>query len=190
MLSRVGNWLEPRAEAKGPPDGPDRSALWVGDHTLVISGSDDHGWVDSAGRPQLTVTPAGARVIDTRTWSSTTLDRAATAVAAGESTLLATASLWNSATQKSTGIGLVGYGADGARRFHLYGDDPVYVQVAGNRAFAGVIGPKRSYAVVDVASGRVVEERDGSQPVLLIGDASTWIPSRDVVAGTSPPRAV
>jgi hypothetical protein len=176
LLRRVGNFLEPRAEAKGAPDGPDRSALWVGDHTLVTFGSDDHGWVDSARRPQLIVMPAGARLIDTRTWSSTTLEPAATALTAADGALLVTASLWNSGTQKSTGIGLVGYGPDGARRFHLWGDSPVYVQVAGGRAFAGVIGPKRSYAVVDVATGDVVEERDGSQPLLLAGEASTWIP--------------
>lgn len=176
MLRRVGNWLEPRAEAKGAPDGPDRSALWVGDHTLVVFGSDDHGWVDSARRPQLMVTPAGARLIDTRTWSSTTLERAATAVTAADGAVLVTASLWNSGTQKSTGIGLVGYCPDGARRFQLYGDASVSVQVAGNRAFASVTGPKPSYAVVDVATGRVVDERDGSQPLLLAGEASTWIP--------------
>ena len=176
MLRRVGNWLEPSAEAKGAPDGPDRSALWVGDHTLVVFGSDDHGWVDSARRPQLTVTPAGARLIDTRTWTSTTIERAATAVTAADGALLVTASLWNSRTQKSSGIGLVGYGPDGARRFHLYGDASVYVQVAGNRAFATVTRPKPSYAVVDVETGRVMDERDGSQPLLLAGEASTWIP--------------
>jgi hypothetical protein len=70
----------------------------------------------------------------------------------------------------------VGYGPNGTRRFHLYGDAYVYVQVAGNRAFASVTGPKPSYAVVDVETGRVMDERDGSQPLLLAGEASTWIP--------------
>jgi hypothetical protein len=175
MLNRLRNWLEPRAEAKGPPDGPDRSALWLGDHTLVVFGSDAHGRVDSAGRPQLTVTPAGARLIDTRTWRSTTLERTATAVTAADGALLVTASLWDSRTQKTTGIGLVGYDSDGARRFHLWGDAPAYVQAAGDRAFAAVTGTKRSY-VVDVATGLVVDERDGRQPLLLAGEASPWIP--------------
>jgi hypothetical protein len=170
------SWLEPSAEAKGAPDGPDRSALWLGDQTLVVFGSDDHGWVDSARRPQLRVTPAGARLIDTRTWSSTTLEHAATAVTVADGVLLVTAALWDSTTQKSTGIGLEGYGPDGTRRFHLYGDAPVYVQAAGNRAIAGVIGAARTYAVVDALSGRVVEERDGPQPLLLTSEASSWIP--------------
>lgn len=174
-LNRLGSWLEPRAEAKGAPDGPDRNALWVGNHTLVVFGSDAHGRVDSAGRPQLTVTPAGVRVVDTRTWSSTTLERSATAVSVADGALLVTASLWDSRTQKSTGVGLMGYGPDGARRFHLWGDAPVYVQVAGRRAFAAVAGTKRSF-VVDVATGRVVDERDGTQLLLLAGEASPWIP--------------
>jgi hypothetical protein len=120
--------------------------------------------------------PAGARLIDTRTWTSTTLERAATAVTAADAALLVTASLWDSKTQKSTGVGLVGYGPDGARRFHLYGDAPVYVQVARNRAFASVTAPKPSYAVIDVGTGRVLDEREGSQPLLLAGEASMWIP--------------
>lgn len=175
MLGRLGSWLEPRAEAKGAPDGPDRNALWVGDHTLVVFGSDAHGSVDSRGRPQLTVTPAGVRAVDTRTWSSTMLERSATAVGLADGALLVTASLWDSRTQRTTGVGLVGYGSDGARRFHLWGDAAVYVQVAGNRTVASVTGTKRSY-VVDVATGRVLDERDGTQPLLLAGEASTWIP--------------
>jgi len=174
MLGRLGSWLEPRAEAKGAPDGPDRSALLVGDHTLVVFGSDAHGSVDSRGRPQLTVTPAGVRVVDTRTWSSTMLERGATAVSPADGALLVTASLWDSRTQTTTGVGLVGYGSDGAS-FHLWGDAAVYVQAAGNRAVASVTGTKRSY-VVDVATGRVLDERDGAQPLLLAGEASPWIP--------------
>ena len=174
MLGRLGSWLEPRAEAKGAPEGPDRSALLVGDHTLVVFGSDAHGSVDSRGRPQLTATPAGVRVVDTRTWSSTMLERGATAVSPADGALLVTASLWDSRTQTTTGVGLVGYGSDGAS-FHLWGDAAVYVQAAGNRAVASVTGTKRSY-VVDVATGRVLDERDGAQPLLLAGEASPWIP--------------
>jgi hypothetical protein len=174
MLGRLRSWLEPRAEAKGAPDGPDRKALWVGDQALVVFGSDAHGSVDSRGRPQLTVTPAGVRLVDTRTWSSTILERGATAVSPADGALLVTASLWDSRTQTTTGVGLVGYGSDGAS-FHLWGDAAVYVQAAGNRAVASVSGTKRSY-VVDVATGRVLDERDGAQPLLLAGEASPWIP--------------
>jgi hypothetical protein len=174
MLGRLRSWLEPRTEAKGAQDGPDRNALWVGEHTLVVFGSDAHGSLDSRGRPQLTVTPAGVRLVDTRTWSSTMLERGATAVSLADGALLVTASLWDSRTQRTTGVGLVGYGSDGAR-FHLWGDAAVYVQAAGNRAVASVTGTKRSY-VVDVATGRVLDERDGAQPLLLAGEASPWIP--------------
>ena len=175
MLGRLRGWLEPRAEAKGAPDGPDRNALWVGDHTLVVFGSDAHGRVDSRRRPQLTVTPAGVRLVDTRTWSSTMIERSATAASLADGALLATASMWDSRTQTTTGIGLAGFGPDGARRFRMWGEAPVYVQVAGNRALASLSGTKRSY-VVDVATGRVVDEREGTQPLLLAGEASPWIP--------------
>ena len=103
------------------------------------------------------------------------LERRATAVSLADGALLVTASLWDSRTQTTTGVGLVGYGPDGGRRFHLWGDAAVYVQQAGDRAFAAVNGTKRSY-VVDVATGRVLDEREGSQPLLLAGEASPWIP--------------
>ena len=102
------------------------------------------------------------------------LERGATAVSPADGALLVTASLWDSRTQTTTGVGLVGYGSDGAS-FHLWGDAAVYVQAAGNRAVASVTGTKRSY-VVDVATGRVLDERDGAQPLLLAGEASPWIP--------------
>ena len=103
------------------------------------------------------------------------IERSATAASLADGALLATASMWDSRTQTTTGIGLAGFGPDGARRFRMWGEAPVYVQVAGNRALASLSGTKRSY-VVDVATGRVVDEREGTQPLLLAGEASPWIP--------------
>src|SRR6187200_2951149 len=41
LLGRLRNWLEPAAEAK-TAEGPERQAVWVGDHLVAVSGQDTH----------------------------------------------------------------------------------------------------------------------------------------------------
>ena len=167
LLGRLHDWLEPRAEAKGAPVGPDRHARWLGEGILAVFGSDDHGWVDGAGRPQLRVTPAGLKLIDTRSWTVETLDPRATWATVAGGTLLATGNLWDSTTQEAAGTGLVAYGSDRTKRFHLFADQRVSVQAAGPRVLASAT---RRQFVIDVGSGRIVRTARGQPPQLLVRD--------------------
>jgi hypothetical protein len=160
--------------AKGAPDGPNRYARWLGDGRLAVYGSDDHGSL-VRGNIEMRTTSAGIRIVDTASWRTTTLDAGASALAIAGGGLLASASNWDSRTRSQWGIGLVAYEPDGPTRFHLFGDQPTYVQAAGDRALAFRSGPPR-YSVVDTTSGRVVDEVAGrAVPLLLDGDASSWV---------------
>jgi hypothetical protein len=172
--ARGAAWLGPDAAAKGAPDGPDRYARWLGDGRLAVYGSDAHGSL-VRGNLQMRTTSAGVRIVDTSTWRTTALDARASALAVAGGRLLATASNWDSRTRLEWGVGLVAYERDGTPRFHLFGDDSVYVQAAGDRALAFRGGPPR-YAVVDITTGRVLDEvAGGFVPLLLDGDASAWV---------------
>jgi hypothetical protein len=174
LLDRVSSWLVPAAAAKGSPDGPDRYARWLGDGKLAVYGNDDHGSL-VRGNLESRTNAAGIQIVDTGSWTATTLDPHASSLAVAGGGLLATGSDWDSRTREPHGIGLVSYGPDGARRFHLFGDEAVYVQAVGDRAIALRTGPPR-YAVVDATTGRVLEDvNSGAVPLLLDGDASSWV---------------
>jgi hypothetical protein len=83
LLGRLHDWLEPKAEAKGL-NGPQRTALWLGHGSLVVTGADEKAWVDAQGGWHEQFEPAGLSLIDTADWQTRTLDpRASLAVPAG-----------------------------------------------------------------------------------------------------------
>ena len=154
-----------RAE-KGGLDGPARRAWWLGPDTLAVSGSDQHGWIDSKGVPQQRSTPFGLWLVDTRTWTARLIEPRATSLAVGDGALLATASLWDSAAGTVAGIGLVAHAPDGETRFHLFGDRAVDPVVLGKRAF--VLDAPSRYSVVDLSSGQVVRQIRAPFPYVLV----------------------
>jgi hypothetical protein len=168
LLGRLRNWLEPAAEAKAR-EGPERQAAWLWGDFVAVSGQDAQRL---GGQDQERTTPAGLALIDIRNWRKRTLDERATQFSFSGGTLLAYGTTWNSETQKTTGMGLSGYGVDGRKRFHLFADAPVYfLQTSGPYAYVWR-GKSVPPAVVDLQSGRIVRTLDRYRddlPVLLAG---------------------
>jgi hypothetical protein len=153
LIGRLRNWLEPAAEAK-TAEGPERQAVWVGEHLVAVSGQDIHE--RAKGGEQ--TTPAGVALIDVRRWTKRILDEHASQVSFSAGTLLAYGTTWTDATHER-GMGLTGYGLDGQERFHLFENEPIYfVETAGPYAY--VWRGRQSPVAVDLRSGKVSDELD------------------------------
>jgi hypothetical protein len=128
------------AQAADAVAGPTRNAIWLGGGLLAVTGYDNRG----RGRQ----TPAGLTFIDTRSWRARTVDARATDAVLVSDTLLAFTFL----DQRRSGSGLTGYSLDGTRKFHLFGNGPIWgVERAGRNALAG--GPRGS-ALIHAPTGR------------------------------------
>lgn len=170
LLGRLHDWLEPRAAAKGVT-GPARTAQWLGDGVVAVSGGDEATTVDASNQIHVSWTPAGLRLIDTNTWGSRLVDRGADSFTVDGDALLATGSRWTSEGADHA-MGLVAYGFDGTRRFSLLGGRAAAVElVFRRRAYLG-IGNSHSTKVVDLTSGKLMKDRRAPLARLLIGDAS------------------
>jgi hypothetical protein len=171
LLERLHNWLEPAAEAKGASDGSVRRARSLGNGRLAVFGLDEHAFLDEDGNLQQRMTPAGVRLIDTEDWSARMLDAKASAATVASGTLLAFGSYYDWDSRQWVGAGVSGYSLDGERRFHLFGEDPVWdVQVVGTRVYAAFEDSNRA-ALIALPSGRLVRMLDtdavNSWPSLL-----------------------
>jgi hypothetical protein len=169
FLARLRSWIDPAAQAKGAPDGPSRSARWLGDGMLAVWGHDSHGSV-LGNDIRWSQTPAGLSLVDTRDWSVRTIDSTASEALPAGSGLLTWSSLWDSDVGKMSGTGLSLYDQAGNRRFHLFGERSVpYAVPTGSRALVAFLTATASYAVVDLASGRVLRtEKRAAPPFVLL----------------------
>ncbi|MDQ3890038.1 MAG: hypothetical protein M3312_05750 [Actinomycetota bacterium] len=168
ILGRLRNWLEPTAEAKAR-EGPERQATWLGSDFVAVSGQDARRLAN--GQDQEQTTPAGLALIDVRDWTKRTLDEQASQFSFSAGTLLAYGTSWNSATQKTTGMGLTAYGLDGEERFHLFEDEPIYyVETAGSYAYVWRNGAPP--VTVDLRSGSVIRkilrDQESDLPALIV----------------------
>jgi hypothetical protein len=168
LLGRLRNWLEPAAEAK-TAEGPERHAVWVGEHLVAVFGQDIHELAKGGEQ----TTPAGVTLIDVRRWTKRILDEHASQFSFSAGTLLAYGTTWTDATHER-GMGLTGYGLDGHERFHLFENQPIYfVETAGPYAY--VWRGRQSPVVVDLRSGKVSGELDryrgNDLPALMVPGA-------------------
>jgi hypothetical protein len=164
LLGRIGAWLEPEAQAKSG-DGPVRSARWLGDGVLAVSGVDYAALPDGGMR----MTPSGLRLVDTHTWTVRTIDPGAQDVTPAGDLLLATGTA-SDGSRNVRSIGLAAYGPDGRLRFRLYAGRPVFVWHADERRAYVHLGGN-SFAVVDLASGKVVARRS-TMPTVVTPDSA------------------
>lgn len=170
LVARLSNWLTPSAEAKGM-NGPVRTAAWLGDGLIAVTGSDYTATRAKDGSIDFTQRPAGLAIVDTLDWTTRTLDPQAYAVAVADGALLATGGGWSSADQGS-GEGLAVYGPAGTLVRRLFpGTRPYVAGVVGGLALVQV-GDNSSYDVVDVATGRIVRTGSGQSPWPLVGAGS------------------
>jgi hypothetical protein len=167
LLTRVWNWLEPAAIAKGA-DGPVRNARWLGNGLVAVAGADEQVRDDS-DRRLISWAPSGLQLLDTATWSLRTIAPRADSFARVPSGLLATGSSSDAETGIERSIGLAGFGADGSLRFRAFKGQSVYVElVYGGRAF---VRAQTGNLVLNSGSGRVVGQYD-AVPWVLLGDGS------------------
>ena len=146
------------ARAADAVEGPSREALWLGRGSLAVTGSD---LGSSAGREA----PAGLTLIDTRRWDARRIDSRTTDAVLVSGTLLASTFLELS----RSGSGLTGYSLDGRRKFHLFGNDPIWgAQPIGRNAF---VGGARGSALIDGRTGRKLRRYRRFTMSLLSGDA-------------------
>jgi hypothetical protein len=150
LLTRLDDWLEPSADAKGD-SGRIRSAAWLGNGLLLVAGSNMRDTRRSRASD-----PSGLELVDTRSWAAWTLDPRADSFAVGDGLLLATGTRWHGNTNP-TGMGLVAYGRDGNRRFALLSGRAVWLDstpTVDARAAIGVYGRTRWF-VVDLRAGQI-----------------------------------
>lgn len=171
LLGRLAGWLTPPAQAKGM-NGPQRSAVWLGDGLLALTGADYATTRAKDGSVSFTQTPAGLAVVDTHDWTVRTLAADASGVTVADGALLATGGAWSSSGE-SGGNGLAAYGPDGTLRWRLFpGGRPWVVGAVGGLALVQDAGAVH-YSIVDVASGRIVRSGPArEEPRLLVGTGS------------------
>jgi hypothetical protein len=138
-------------------EGPQRYARWVGDGLLAVSGSD---WSMGANK-QLSARAAGVRLVDTRTWTTRTLDAAASAFSVAPGLVVTFGGSWSGTTSTYTGVHA--FAPDGELRWSLYDGQDAYAPVQGSLVYVerhfGTNRPEH-LDVVDPATGAILAGRD------------------------------
>jgi hypothetical protein len=164
LLGRVLSWLQPAAAAKGPMPGATRVAAWLGNGVVAVSGAD----VQVATRPNdadVSTTPYGLRLIDTRNWTTRVVEPRATGLTLGSGVLLAYAASYDEQFRPTGGIGLSAYTPNGTRRFHALGDTPLFwAEIVGAKVY---VAPEGDILGIDLASGKVVQQLRGPLPQII-----------------------
>ena len=171
LLSRVTDWLQPSAQAKGM-SGPARQARWLGNGLIALTGTDETATRDASGQASFASDAAGLAIVDTRDWTVRMLDRGADSATIANDALLATGRSWSTASRETHGMGLAVYGSDRALRFRLWPGTSAWVEaVWAGRGYVEVSNTGNAKIfVVDLSSGRVVGQHTSPVPVPLLGD--------------------
>jgi hypothetical protein len=166
-LQRLASWWAPPAEAK-IVSGPSRSALWLGDGQLAVTGYDG-----SAKGHHLEI-PSGLELIDTASWTKRKVDQHSSGAVLAAGRLLAFGTAFGTGRDAANqGYGLTLYGPGDRQPEHRFGTQQVgWVQVDGGLAYVQLmdanLGTMEGYAVMDLRSGRVLYKGTGTVPELLV----------------------
>jgi hypothetical protein len=136
------------------------AATWLGGGRLAITGATNDGLDPQSGR--ILQTPAGLKIVDTRTWAALLVDETADSLE------------WSGRWLVRTGAdaGLTWYGPSGVSRGELFPTRRVVdVALLGNRALVRLLGDVSS-AVVDLGSGKVVGRQKAFPPVFFLDGLS------------------
>jgi hypothetical protein len=170
LLGRLRDRLEPEARADAQINGPLRSARWLGQHLIAVTGTDGRFSVQSDGTVEGRYVPAGLKLIDTKTWSVRTLDSESPAYASAAGRLVA----FRSAASGGAEDAVVAYAPDGRELFRLRGLDWLGLFNAHGR-YVYIPQDDQSLAVVDASLGKVVARAAGRSDLFLISaDAQLW----------------
>ena len=164
---RLARWWAPPAEAK-IISGPSRSALWLGDGQLVVTG------YDGSAKGQHMEVPSGLELIDTRTWAVRQVDRHSSSAMLAAGRLLAFGTAFGTGPDGANqGYGLTLYGPGDRQPVHRFGAKQVsWIQVNGHLAYVQLMDANLSdaegYAVMDLRSGHLLHQGTGTVPELLV----------------------
>ena len=166
-LGRFLRWFTPAAQAK-EIEGPVREARWLGDGMLAVSGM-DYSLEARSDATEFVQTPAGVRLIDTRSWESKMLEPQSTRFAVAPGLVITQGGRWDS----GFGPGLHAFGLDGEERWRLYAGEYRWLDAAGSVGYAYTDGVRTD--VVDLETGELTARGVGSRlPQLLTGQESHW----------------
>ena len=175
LVERFYRWLFPDAEAKAM-EGPVREARWLGDGVIAVSGMD---YSIAAGTQDglEEATPAGLKLIDTRSWTSRMLSGTASSFVVAPGIVIAHGGGWDAQRKRSYGPGLLAFGLDGAERWRLHPGKARWIEPAGSIGYLHAVEGRAE--VVDLETGRVLgtlrrNERRDPWPRLLAAQASDW----------------
>lgn len=159
--------------AKGLAYGAYRTARWIGDGTIAVSGEVTRTSPDGrrAARRLRTVTrtdPYGLRLIRTADWTTTTLNPLFQSFTLAGGLLLGM-NADPASLGRADATGLVVYESGGRRRFTRFrGHGRAWLRdVAWPYAYVREISPRRTL-VVDLRSGRTVDETGSRRPPVLL----------------------
>ncbi len=168
IFARFLHWLDPTAQAKGD-DGPTRQAIWLGNGLLAVTGTDSSLTTRADGAWSNAVTPAGLRIIDTRTWTYRTLDSQVSQVQLGAGLMLATGTSYSSQRTSSgtyhsddTYAGVIAYTLAGNEQYRLFNgtevDDVAAIDGRGYAALGGAHGGRTTaFALTTGKPGRTYQ---------------------------------
>jgi hypothetical protein len=167
VWQRLARWWAPPAEAK-IISGPSRSALWLGAGLLAVTG------YDGSARGQHREVPSGLELIDTADWTVRQVDRRSSSAVLAAGRLLAFGTAFGTGPDSANqGFGLTLYGPGDRQPMHRFGAKQVsWIQVNGELAYVQLMDANLSdvegYAVVDLRSGRLLDQGTGTVPELLV----------------------
>jgi hypothetical protein len=166
---RLARWWAPPAEAK-ILSGPSRSALWLGDGQLAVTG------YDGSARGHHREIPSGLELIDTASWTVRQVDRHSSSAMLVAGRLLAFGTAFGTGRDGANqGYGLTLYGPGDRQPVHRFGAKQVtWIQANGDLVYVQLLDANLSdvegYAVVDLHSGRVLDKGTGDLPELLVSN--------------------
>jgi hypothetical protein len=144
----------PAVAAKGSVAAWWRSATWLGDGRIAVTGHYEPPF-RSGRRPQ-PPTPFGARLIDTRDWTIRTLHPDAMLIHRAGERLLANGTVWRAVGKPETSTGLLAFDLHGRRVFTRFRGADVSVLGSHGRLAYVWVRPTRMLHVLDLRSGKTL----------------------------------
>jgi hypothetical protein len=129
---------------------------------------------DGSAKGQHMEVPSGLELIDTMTWMVRQVDRHSGSAVLAAGRLLAFGTAFGTGPDGANrGFGLTLYGPGDRRPVHRFGAKQVgWIQVNGEFAYVQLMDANLSdaegYAVVDLPSGRLLDQGTGNVPELLV----------------------
>ena len=140
--------------SKGNVDVWWREATWVGGGRIAVTG--DHWPPVGRRRPPRPPVPFGIRIVDTRSWSITTLDPRPDSMHVASGTVLAAGTQWFYGARRPKSTGLLAFDQSGRRAFTRFRGRQV--ALLGSRGDVGYAWVRRTHSahVLDLDSGRTL----------------------------------